>query len=1515
TVTVPAPTSTNTTFVSATSSGETVAVGATSPGTIWASVSGFTVFDASGVTSTKSIAFTTDGSIAGISFTGNGANSALTFSGTNAVDVAPSGAGGGTATDGLNTVTYAGIDGTIATDGSGTLTLPALTGAVAFAASGGDTSVSVGGTAYGNFGAGFTSFSAAAATGTVTLSSDGSATVTFTGNGGNTTLSITGSGTLTLASTADAGTYTGTATTTFMGVGGTITGVSTASVHLPGSGTVRVTVGTSSLTVSPGSGAETLSGFTTFAAEGTAATTFTTDGSLVGLSFTGNGVHTTIVFSGANPVDISPTSAGGGTATLNSTTLTYAGIGGTITGGAGTNTITVPTPTSGDITFVNLSAGAESVAVGTVAPGTTWAILSGFRVFDASAAVGSVDFTTDGSLAVTITGNGANSTLAVQPSTTTDAVTVELADSSSATTTVLIANEQTTSITHLLGAITTTGSGTNTVILPTLTGTLSFGTVNSVTQVADSGTTVLGSFGSGFGAFNLSSVTGAVALSTDGSTNETYTGNGTSTTITVTGTGTLTLGTAAGAGTYVGTGTTSFTGVGGTITGVPGAVVDLPGTGSVTVDALSTVLTVNSGSGPDTLSGFTTFTAEGSATTTFSTDGSVAGLHFIGNGASTVLTFSGGSAVDLSPTSAGGGTATDGSSTVVYSGIGGMITGGSGTNTVTVPTPGVGNTTFVAIAGGIGTLSVGASAPTTTLAKVGGFTVYAASGASGAIQFSTDGSLASLSLVGNGAGSSLVVDRPGVQVTVTLANSPSSASTVAVAGAQTSSFTEILGTITTDGLGKVVLPSPTGTLSVTATSPTVSVVNGVTTLGTFGAGFTTFDASAATGSVAFAADASLPDLDFIGNGTPSSISYASIGSGGVGVTFCLGTTSTANFANAPCGSSSTDGDTFSAMGTIAGSPNNDTFVAGASNLATLIVTGGGGSDTIDFSNSTHLVTVNLNNATNSETVAVAGGSQSTYTLTANNMENVVGADALGNQLRASTTTPGILVGGAAGDNLFIVTGGTNIINGGLGQANGISLSNAASAVNLDLLDGSFQQTGGAGLLLVVPGTIQSITGSPFGGTIVGGFGTEFINGAATAGVSETLDGGAGSVDITAGSGIETLIGGAGGGALNGGSGTDTYVPGGGTFTINPGSGTSILDLSSEPAAMNVNLGGSATLQLPGGGTLQLSAGEITGGWITGTHTGTINSPSDFLQVNGSTYSDVIVANGGTDHITSAGPAIVYSGAGADTITCTGPGCTVDYQLVAPNGTSNQGVCINLSSSATGSGTTAACDGGNPANAVNPNSAYKFGSSTTDTLGGVTRVVGSAGGGVDTLIAGAAGQTLIAGTGSTARLYASAAGSDYLDGSKAANVDLYGGSVVPPTAYSGVYTGGAFGNIFGLVSGAGNNTFVVGTGTDTVYAQMLQYNAALPLASAVISGNNTIISTVPVPTSGTPTPFSTVTIYGDPSDSVTWPSGTVVQPTDGKLDSDLYWIVNVAKTSGNQLEDESVQTIVSQRAAG
>ncbi len=1411
TVTLPTPTGTLASTLSAgtvTITDGGTAIGRFDDGT-------FTTYSGQG-TGSHTLTFSTDSS-APVTFLGNDSatthNSSLTFTTagqTVALNDAITGNNTSAAT-GHSTTTFNGIGGTITGTSTGnTVTLPTPTGTLATTLSAGTVNITDGGTAIGRFDGGTFTVYDGSGTGshTLTFSTDSSAPVTFLGNDSATThnssLTFTTAGQTVALNDAITGnstsTATGHSTTTFNGIGGTITGTSTGNtVTLPTpTGSLATTLSAGTVTITDGGTAiGRFAGFTTY--DGSAETTtltFSTDSSAP-VTFAGNDSATThnssLTFTTAGQtVALNDAITGNSTSTATGhSTTTFKGIGGTITGTSTGNTVTLPTPTGTLAT--TLSAGTVNItdggtAIGRFDDGT-------FTVYDGRAtATSTLTFSTDSSAPVTFLGNDSATTHNSSLTFTTAGQTVALNDAITGNSTSAATGHSTTTFNGIGGTITGTSTG-NTVTLPTPTGTLattlSAGTVN----ITDGGTAI-GRFDDGTFTTYSGQGTGShtLAFSTDSSAPVTFAGNDSATThnssLTFTTAGqTVALNDAiTGNSTSAATGhsTTTFNGIGGTITGTStGNTVTLPTpTGSLaTTLSAGTVNITDGGTAIGRFDGgtFTVYDGSGvdpSKTLLFSTDSSRA-LTFAGNGAKSAVTFTdnAGDVLTLvgTPSAATPDTVTSQGVTTSFYGVSGTITGGAGTNSVSLPSTGGGTVTVTIAAGAVtigGNVGVG----------LANFTVVSAP-ATGNVAYSTDGSV-SYVFAGNGD-----------TTTLTFTGTPTGAfslnangSGAVVIGALTSSFSNV-GTINGSPGLVVTLPTPaSGTLTVSVTGHSTAIN---TTFPVTITNVTVFHATAV--ATAFITD-STPGYQFVGfnNGTTeSTLSFANMSSGQVGATVCLAL-GTAYFGGGSCGSGATH-DTFSNIATVTGGSDNDTFVA-ASGSWTLI--GDGGSDLIDFSGAASGVTVNLGAGT------VSGGGY-TGTTTLSGFGSVLGSPAA-DTITGSATVPGALSGGG-GNDTFIVTGGMEVVNGGAGT-NTLDLGSTLAAVTLDLSTSGFQSTGGAGLLDIIGGTIQTVLGSPFGLTIFGAPTGGTIT-AAPSSPSDVLNAGSGSYTLNAGNGSDTLIAGSGTVTFNGGSGADLYTPGSGSLTIHAGSGSNGLSFANAPTGVEVNLSNSpVTVSLPDAGiaSITLPARSVSGGWgskvtLSGTITTVLGSAfADVIvgaagtTIDGGVGADVLVGTGGGVTIKSEGAATIDTGDGANTVTCSaGSDCTLDFEWVRPD-TANDGVKVDLSA-----GTATLCGWAQ----LNPGQTANCNDTGADTISGITEVIGTTG--ADQLTASAAHQTLV-GLGGT-------------------NIDNDRDSLTASSAGFDTLVGGNGGAAF-LGNGGGHDTFVGGSGPDTYLAQIFNGTA-------------------------------------------------------------------------------------------
>lgn len=432
-------------------------------------------------------------------------------------------------------------------------------------------------------------------------------------------------------------------------------------------------------------------------------------------------------------------------------------------------------------------------------------------------------------------------------------------------------------------------------------------------------------------------------------------------------------------------------------------------------------------------------------------------------------------------------------------------------------------------------------------------------------------------------------------------------------------------------------------------------------------------------------------------------------------------------------------DNFSGMQTIVGSLGDDVFIPGASDVS---LVGGGGVDTLDEASAPAAVEVNLSSepyVTSSglqllpgEAVGGAGG-----TVSLSGIQNVVssnfGDTIVGNAL------PSTFVGGA-GTDTFVLTGGATVIRPGTGR-NVIDLSLTTSFVTLNLAQATPQETGGAGLLTLVPGSVEEVIGSPAGDAIEAGPGSvTLVGGSGT----NWLEAGSGEDTLDAGLGQSVLVGGSGEVTMNGGPGATDFVPGSGTTFVNDPDHTGTLDFSAAPAGVDVNLS-SSPYTTPTG--LVLPPELATGGYGGRVYL------SGVENVIGTNHGDVIVGTPGPNHITDGnGNNFIVGLGGGDTLVggdgsntfVTGPG---DNIVIGGTGGDNT---IDYSTA------PAAVD----VNLLEGTASNGWGG--TDSLTNIENIIGSPNAG-DVLVAGAVGGTIQAGNGANVEITGSPAGHDHLIG--------------------------------------------------------------------------------------------------------------------------------------------------------
>ena len=342
--------------------------------------------------------------------------------------------------------------------------------------------------------------------------------------------------------------------------------------------------------------------------------------------------------------------------------------------------------------------------------------------------------------------------------------------------------------------------------------------------------------------------------------------------------------------------------------------------------------------------------------------------------------------------------------------------------------------------------------------------------------------------------------------------------------------------------------------------------------------------------------------------------------------------------------------------TITGSTGSDSIVGGSSNNYFYATTGAdtlnggvGGTNTINFSNATAAVTVNL-------TTGTASG-YGTDTLS--NFTKIVGSSH-GDTLTGSTGNDSIT--GGSGSDLFKATTGSDTYVGG-GGTDTLSYTSLSGSVTLHLDTSSstdFQSgvDSFSGFTTYV-GTNHNdtIIGSTGNDSVLGGSGNNLFYASTGA---DTLNGGVGgtntvdfvnatsavTVNLTAGTasgyGTDTLsnftnvIGSTHGDTITGSTGNDSIVG---------GSGNNLIYATLGADTLNGGVGGINTVDFVNATsalTINLSAGTASG-WG-------VDTLSNFQKVIGSNFGDTITGSTGNDSITGGtGNNYFYATSGTDTL--------------------------------------------------------------------------------------------------------------------------------------------------------------------------------------------------------------------------------------------------------------------------
>lgn len=488
-----------------------------------------------------------------------------------------------------------------------------------------------------------------------------------------------------------------------------------------------------------------------------------------------------------------------------------------------------------------------------------------------------------------------------------------------------------------------------------------------------------------------------------------------------------------------------------------------------------------------------------------------------------------------------------------------------------------------------------------------------------------------------------------------------------------------------------------------------------------------------------------------------------------------------------------EGDLLLEIENVAGSINDD-FLAGNDQTNVLFggigsdtlrggrgadsLYGGIGADTIEYSTSNAGVRISL-------ALGIARSGDASEDVFSD-IENVVGSQA-GDWIEGDIAT-NVLVGlagddalfGGGGDDTLIGGSGADYFNGGAGKDR-VDYSGSLTAIYVDLQAASGEIGEAWGDSFV---SIERVTGSNFGDTLVGAASTDQLSGA-------------GGDDLIF-AGDDNHI------SIFGGGGNDYVVAGDGANVIFGGSGSDIVDYSASNAPISVNL---STQTIVGGFGDDDSLMEIEGIVGTSSDDELIGNAADntFFGLSG---EDTLYGGSGNDLLHGGeGDDLLIGGSGADILDGASGINTADYS------SSGQGVHIDL---VTGEG-----QGGDAEGDILFGINRLIGSSHSDTLvgsfdneefyGGDGSDTLDGGDGNDLLVGGAAGDSLIGGEDYDIADYSASAAAVTIDLSNGTGVggDAQGDTLSEIEGVRGSSQGDS------LIGSDGDNLIAGGAGGDVI----------------------------------------------------------------------------------------------------
>ena len=468
---------------------------------------------------------------------------------------------------------------------------------------------------------------------------------------------------------------------------------------------------------------------------------------------------------------------------------------------------------------------------------------------------------------------------------------------------------------------------------------------------------------------------------------------------------------------------------------------------------------------------------------------------------------------------------------------------------------------------------------------------------------------------------------------------------------------------------------------------------------------------------------------------------------------------------------------FSGMSTIEGTPFNDTFIPGSTNV-TLV--GGGGQDGLSYlggtvpgtspaltyagapgavdvnlATSSYLIPTGMPNAgTTVPPCTATGGYGGTISMTGCTISNVTGTSTFADALVGGQGSE-TLSGGSGRDRFVLTNGGRTTIVGGTGSSTlDLSQLSGGGVTTFALGDPSTQALPDLGSVQVISGNITTVMASPGGSDLTAGFGTVTLMGGpgndvlaagtASAGQTQTLIGGGGN---------DTLVGGIGTDLLEGGNQPVTFQPGEGTDTLMSPVAGNTLSYAAASMGIRANLSSDQVVVPPGKpfANAVLSPQTVTGGFPGST---VILSGARINHLVGTPLTDVLVTSGSNDNISGGGGSDLFIMQNGNNTVTEPAGSSADFLFNGAGSSSIQGG---------GSGTLdfSQAPAGVVVNLQDGTATGGFGG--TQSFTGIKNVFGTVHNFKDILVAGPPGGKLVgAGTGSDV-LQAGPSGGDTLIG--------------------------------------------------------------------------------------------------------------------------------------------------------